>query len=230
MQLPGVPKRRFPWSYVIAWACVPLSLAVALYLWPNAGTSTAANDSVTISSGPRVLVYGDSISNVARPEVNAALGTRYALTTRVHVGTTHGLSNALREQVALTDPDAVIVELGTSYALAGDEGWQQDFDAILDTVRPINCVAFVTVSPAADQAFSRAHAHEQRDVAAQWNAALKSAVQSDSHFHLVDWGSAATLAPGFVDDGTHPTDKGKVWLIAQYRNVLDQQCHLAITP
>jgi hypothetical protein len=214
---------------VIAWLCVPVALLVGLRVWPNAGTSPAASNTTTTSEGPRVLIFGDSISQVASPDVNAALGTSYELTTSATYQSTRGIGKALGEQLARTRPKAIIVELGSDAALLGNEAWQQDLEAILATVRPIACVAFVTVSPAEDYYFTVITHKRPRNIATQWNAALKRAVRRDPHFHLVDWAAVATSEVGFVYDGIHPTKQGKAWLISQYRTVLDQQCRLAIT-
>jgi hypothetical protein len=205
---------------VIAWLCVPVVLVVALHRWPTTDTSPAPRDTTTTSSGPRVLIFGDSISQVASPDVNAALGTRYKLTTNARYRSTRGTE---------ARPDAAIIELGSDAALLGTQSWQPDLDAILATVRPVACVAFVTVSPVEDYYFTTLTHQRPRNIAAKWNAALRAAVGRDPHFHLVDWAAVATPEAGFVYDGTHPTELGRAWLVAQYRKVLDQQCRLAFT-
>lgn len=223
-----VMRRRWWRCYhAISWACVPLTALIALHVWPTTGSPSTAETTDTAAStlGPRVLIYGDSISRVASVAVNADLGRSYALTTHVHIGTLGIVPQGLAHEIATNDPQAVIVELGTGDALDGDRGWRAHLDAIIDTVRPVGCVGFVTVSPAIDGYFA-AGGHARRDIAVQWNAAVSAAVRDTPTFHLVDWAGAVTIAPKLVYDGTHPNQQGQQWLISQYRDVLDRQCRL----
>jgi hypothetical protein len=214
--------------YVIAWGSVALLLLAGPRLWPGPGNPGAATNNQTASDGPRVLIFGDSISVVAAPDVNAALGTRYALTTQASArSTTQGSDKALAAAIARTNPQAVIVELGSDAALYGAETWRQDLDGILQTVASISCVAFVTVSPVEDYYYVVTTRKPPLNIAPQWNAKLEAVARLNPNFHLVDWGSASGDLPSSSDlvyDGTHPNEKGRAWLIAEYSRVLDEEC------
>lgn len=175
-------------------------VAVAFAGGPSAGESALArrSDSEPIA---RVVVLGDSITYLSEAAIHAALDPAYT----VEVNGIPGIEVAGQQSSALeyaqTQPDVVIVNLGTNDVGARRDPSDviSDLGAMASEFDPTSCVVLVTLTtrvPSDD--------FEQRAAAVnQW-------IRSQQH--VADWDSAlATTDPPtqLTTDTVHPSVEGQ---------------------
>lgn len=167
--------------------------------------------------GPRVTVAGDSITELSRSAIVAALEDRYEVRVDGFSGRTiAGVLPALAEQVA-TGPDVAVVNLGTNDMKEANRAVGPDVDRMLETVAGVPCVEVVTVNTAA-------HAPDGTPVGASINDRLRAAAAAGS-VHLVDWNAAVAQDPALVvADGIHPNARGQRWIARAIRDAIATDC------
>lgn len=172
--------------------------------------SIAANP---VSTGPRLAIFGDSITVISSLRLVKAFGEKY----RLSIDARHGVRTAgiepIIEAAAEVPPDVVVFNLGTNDATCGKKCAElrdvPEFDASLVQRRfvrfyglfpPSTCVIFVNIN-----------AHNP-----MWgpaNAAKLNAFLANFP-HVVDWNGA--WQPGWFDKqgDPHPNAQGQEALVA----------------
>jgi lysophospholipase L1-like esterase len=151
--------------------------------------------------GPRVMITGDSVTELASGALRDRLVDEYAVTFRYQGGQTiHDMVDELEGQVVNQAgvPTAAIVNLGTNDVVQSNPLWRQHFDEMLAVLEPVGCVNLVTVNELL---------RDSHPIAAAINAAIDEAVAADpERFHRVEWNVDWTgeMGPGDPDDpGPH---------------------------
>jgi hypothetical protein len=174
--------------------------------------------------GPKVGIVGDSITNLLRPDLKSAVGSKYRYVVKARDGMRIDQQlDALRSVLHAGDPPMrLIVNLGTNDVLQGRSDALANLDHELQLLADVDCVILVTINPNAD--------HSGTHLAETLNDAMKSAVASLPNLHLLDWAGLLAADPerahqwlsGF--DAVHPTASGSQALAARYRQALDHDC------
>ena len=163
------------------------------------------------SSGPHVLIGGDSITADASLAITAQLNGYYDTDVQATAGNTFGQQVPVIETEITKDspaPQDYIINLGTNDALNSAFGnpptdWVDPLNSLLSVTSSAGCVVFFTVNTAADGG-------NGTTVALQINAEIAGLVRSNpSHFEEVDWNGLAHANPGWLQsDGIHPNATG----------------------
>jgi len=190
-------------------------VAAAVWLWPR-------------SSGPRVVIVGDSITVFAHDEISHALRGHYSVTTSAVFGQRiDEMLPALRHDLT-KHPRAVVLNLGTNDVLQArlHPDWQTGYRAMISMVSHVPCVALTTIStllttsPILDTA-------AEPQVASEINAAIVKTAASHRNVHVIDWNQAVHGPNGLsllIPDRVHPSDAGSRVLAVEIRHILDSNC------
>jgi len=178
------------------------------------------------SAKPKVVLLGDSITDMSSPVLQDALGNRYSLVIS-------GVPNARADDrepdvpaLAATKPDQVVINLGTNDLLKNaslDEA-VASLTRIGGSFTSASCVHLVTLNESMVD-FNQPDLH-QRSVTL--NERLR-ALAAEHGWHVIDWNAAAQAyeATGEKDgplstDTVHPTaEKGQHILAEEYRHGLE---------
>jgi lysophospholipase L1-like esterase len=165
---------------------------------------------------PKVTIAGDSITELSRPALLAALTDRYRVRIDAFSGHTIAqVTPALVSQVA-SGPDVAIVNLGTNDMDQENPNWEPALDRMLATVAPVPCVELVTI-------YDGRHSPAGANIGTEINSRF-AGVASGS-VHLVDWNAAVHRDPGLIGtDGIHPVLEGQRWLARALRDAIDTDC------
>jgi hypothetical protein len=157
-----------------------------------------------LTPGTTVYVVGDSITSLSQASIVSALTTAgYQPTIRATPGVKIGQAQNVVSTLALNQPWAWIIELGTDDAGANDNVWSEPFLAEWSAVSSAPCVVYVTVSPRAGP------------VAQQIDSSIERLARTHSNVHVLDWGDIEYQNPAWVTaDGIHPTAAGQAALAA----------------
>ena len=186
--------------------------------------AAAAGCSHPTSSGPRVVVAGDSITALAQPAISSALEPRYSVTYLFRIGArTAQVVPLIQADLRRNGtPSALVENLGTNDALQASERSDQpsSWDQLLPTLEPIRCVVLTTVNTVADVRGSG-------DRAAGIDARIAMLAASDPRkYKVVDWNglisslSARELSTYLLPDLIHETATGARWIAAGDRAAL----------
>ena len=95
--------------------------------------------------GRRIVIAGDSITELSRPAIVAALARRDEVRVDGYSGhTIGGVLPALAAQVA-TRPDVAVVNLGTNDMVKEHRAWQPDLERMLHLVADVPCAVVFTI-------------------------------------------------------------------------------------
>ena len=166
---------------------------------------------------PRVTVAGDSITELSRARILAALTDRYRVRVDAHTGYTIArLTPAIREQMA-THPDVAVVNLGTNDMNRDNPSWRADLDRMLALLAGVPCVEVFTV-------YDGHHPPVHANIGTRINERLAAAAATGS-VHLVDWNAAVEHDPTMVvADGIHPDLAGQRWIANALRERIRADC------
>ena len=190
-------------------------VAVAVRLWPR-------------SSGPRVVIVGDSITVFAHDEISHALRGHYSVTTSAVFGQRiDEMLPALRHDLT-KHPRAVVLNLGTNDVLQGrlHPDWQTGFRTMISMVSHVPCVVLTTISTVTTTSPIPDAAAEPQ-VASEINGAILKTAASHPNVHVIDWNQAVNGPNGLsllIPDRVHPSDAGSRVLAVQIRHTLDSSC------
>lgn len=162
------------------------------------------------AGSPRVAVMGDSITSLSSPSLHEALDVDHRTRIMAATGITFAGSRYAAADLGATDPDVVVVALGTN------DVWNEvplptilaDMDQVLSDF-PAACVVMTTVNEHTVGARSGAGVLFDNAVAHQLNGQIRS-----RPVRLADWDAAANADPDvYLDAGTiHPTETGqRLW-------------------
>jgi lysophospholipase L1-like esterase len=145
-------------------------------------------------SPPEVALVGDSLLNEATDEAEAA--SDEDVTIRSFPGITVAQGAGLVDEAVATDPDVLVVELGTNDAMGRTD--LGSIDAVLDSAGGVECVVWVTVA-------------ERHEGAREINAHLAEQADARDNLRLVRWDQEVADHPEwYVQDGIHHTEAGQV--------------------
>lgn len=167
--------------------------------------------------GRRITVIGDSITELSRPAIVAALARRDEVRVDGFSGhTIRGALRALAAQVA-THPDVAVVNLGTNDMVDEHRAWEPDLGRMLKLVTGVPCVEVFTV-------YDGAHVPPGANIGTSINERLASAAAAGS-IHLIDWNAAVHRDPGLVvADEIHPDLRGQRWIARSIRSAIAADC------
>lgn len=172
-------------------------------------------------SGPRTAIVGDSITVLSTPDIEADIASNYAY----QVQATNGYTIAQGEgelNTVDTDPAGspvdVVINLGTNDAVQHNPNWQTDWNNLIAEAQPAGCVILTTLRPILDY-------QQSVPIAADINAEIANLVQSDPHFHELDWATFSDDNPQDLSyDGVHPNAQGQADLASLVSDALHQDC------
>jgi hypothetical protein len=181
------------------------------------------------TSGTKVGVVGDSITNYATPQVEATLAPTY----HYAVGSTPGINlkdargTWVRPMVG-THPEVLVVELGINSAR---DGWDSTdlphLEGVLKDVRTVPCVVWV-VPDALDTSYydnqgtSAPTLHER---ILQFKASLEKRLPANPNVHLAYWGAQERTHPAWYgDDGLHNSNRGETAYATYVKNAITTYC------
>jgi lysophospholipase L1-like esterase len=192
---------------LLALAAVGLQAAVA-----------CATEETTYSGAahaPKVAVIGDSITWMSADAIHDTLDPSYAVEITGVVGATarlqvHGTDIPEFHQAAATEPDIVIINLGTNDTDESAEDILDDLSRARALFPSAACYVPVTLTTHGVGTF-----RSSSKAALYVNQVLPRE-------HLADWASAVDAHPSLVGpDGVHPTGDGSVALAALYKSAAD---------
>lgn len=184
---------------------------------PSAGTESVNGEFVGTRGGRRVVVVGDSITELSRDAIVAALEDRAEVRVDGFSGRRiAGVLPHLADAVA-TSPDVAVVNLGTNDMLDEHEAFGPDLDRMLGLAGRVPCAVVVTIHDGV-------HEPVDANIGTAINEHLRAAAATGS-IHLVDWNAAVHRDPGLVvDDGIHPNTRGQRWIADAIRDAIRSDC------
>jgi hypothetical protein len=170
----------------------------------SGGTSPApANAAVDVA------IIGDSISEIATPDLTRAL-RQYNLYIDA-VGGTKMAEHLAKIEHLETDGQSRdwVIELGTNDVLSDNPNWEADFANEVAALQAQSCVVLVTVNP------------RLGSISLAINEAIAGAVAAHPNFHALDWGSIElNKSKWLLTDGIHPSKSGSAELARLARRAI----------
>ena len=203
---------------------LPLVVALAAACAGSDGTEgrpaarkAADHGYVGRAGAPRVVLAGDSITELSRARILATLEDRYRVRVNASSGRRiAGVTPAIARQLA-THPDVAVVNLGTNDMDRENPRWRADLDRMLALVARVPCVEVFTI-------YDGDHPPAGANIGTRINARLAAAAASGS-LHLIDWNAAVHRDPSLVvADGIHPGESGQRWIAASIRDGIRADC------
>ena len=156
-----------------------------------------------LSSGPRLLMIGDSIfAGVSRRYSNMACERLVPLGWQVAVEAERGrfidLGLRIVKQKLPQGFDAAVLFLGTNYGKKQDV-YQEYLDKILDELAPRPVIILT--------------ATEYKPFMREVNAVIEEEVRTRDNLWLVDWREISKTPGALWKDGIHPVDEGNALLM-----------------
>jgi lysophospholipase L1-like esterase len=143
----------------------------------------AACSSSSASHKPEVVVVGDSITYLSKPQIEHTLGATYDVDVQAIPGKRIvQMLPALRTALK-SDPFAVVENLGTNDAIQARAGydWKKYWDELISTTRNTHCVVLTTIGSGAD-------AYGAGTIGTAINTDITSLVAKDPEkYKEVDW-------------------------------------------
>ena len=171
--------------------------------------SSGVTSPTTATSAINVAIIGDSISQIATPDLTRAL-RQY----NVYVDAVGGSLMAehlakIQRVVSEGQTTDWVIELGTNDALRENPTWASDFTNEVAALQAQTCVVFVTINPRFGV------------IGDGINQAIESAVAAHPNFHSLDWGDIQLNKPQWLQsDGIHPTKSGSAELAKLERKAI----------
>jgi 2-succinyl-5-enolpyruvyl-6-hydroxy-3-cyclohexene-1-carboxylate synthase len=151
---------------------------------------------------PSIDVIGDSITEIAAPEIAAALANDNSDIIGSPGTTIAQNLDTIKLARVLHPARDYVIELGTNDVGRNNQNWVSDFAAEVSILAREPCVALVTVGT---------HTPGNDAIAAGLDRAMLSTAQSRPHFHIIRWGSIEYQDPAWLRwDKVHPTTAGAV--------------------
>jgi lysophospholipase L1-like esterase len=172
-------------------------------------------------NGPRTGIVGDSITVLSTPDIESDIASNYAYQVQANNGYTiaqgEGELNTI-DTDSEGPPVDVVINLGTNDALQQNPNWQTDWNNLIAEADPAGCVILTTLRPILDF-------HQAVPIAEDLNGAIATLVQSDPHFHELDWATFSDENPQDISsDGVHPNAQGQADLASMIYWDLHQYC------
>lgn len=223
---PGTPKPADLGPRRLWLIAVLFGLVSSLVLGATVVLATRSSSPDAAEPTERVVLLGDSITELSGSTLEERLGDRWALLVDGQSGATVAQRIPAAERAAADDPRQVIVNLGTNDVTllldpAASVGQLRD---LLDLFPDAACLHVVTVGEGIE-INGRRYAEE----AAAYNEGLRSLAAADPRITVLDWDAALRLdeqvngtAPDdLLYDTVHPTARGEKVLAALYASALE---------
>jgi lysophospholipase L1-like esterase len=169
----------------------------------------------------RVVLLGDSITELGESTLEARLGDRWALLVDGQSGATVAQRLPAAERAADDDPRQVVVNLGTNDVtlLLDPAASVAQMRDLLDLFPDAACLHVVTVGEGIE-----INGRRYADEAAAYNEGLRSLAAADPRVTVLDWDAAlhadeeanGTASDELLHDTVHPTVRGEEVLAALY--------------
>jgi hypothetical protein len=161
------------------------------------------------SSSPQdVAVVGDSITVLVEDRLQR---TDQRWDIEATVGATAQQMRPAAAQLASTEQDQAVVNLGTNDALLGvpTSTTTEHLQAIVGGFADAECVHLVTISTSLPASGVAAGSAAQR-----LNEWMRSGAEGDERIHLVDWDAEVARSGDLLrPDGIHPNERGRARLV-----------------
>lgn len=175
------------------------------------------------AAGPRVAVLGDSITQHTTTKVHQVLDAEWSVSVRGFGGLRTDQLLPTAEKYALTDPDQVVINLGSNDAGQSRSAAATitDLQSMIDLFPGADCVHLVTITTSSSIIDMTLGGHVL-------NAAIRAWPATDPRVRVIDWSDAlathlAAGQPGasWTLDRIHPTGAGKTALATMVRDSLE---------
>lgn len=175
------------------------------------------------AAGPRVALFGDSITQHTTTKVHQVLDANWSVSVRGFGGLRTDQLLPMAEKYALTAPDQVVINLGSN-----DAGQSRptadtlaDLQSMIDLFPTADCVHLVTITTNSSIIDMTLGGHAL-------NAAVRAWPATDPRVRVIDWSDAlathlAAGQPGasWTMDRIHPAGAGKTALAAMIEDSLE---------
>lgn len=173
-------------------------------------------------SGPRVALVGDSITDGARNELDAALGDAYELEIVGRFGKRTEEVEPEVAALATSTPSAVVINLGTNDVLqrVPTERAAASLDRMVAALGEADCVLVVTINESMTVSGT-----SFTDGARALNARIEQIADAHDNASVVDWNAAIDDHGGndeLTSDTFHPSAAGRAVLADAYRDAVDR--------
>ena len=172
-------------------------------------------------AGQRVAIVGDSVTRLAREEIDEALVDEFRVDIQVRDGKRiDEMLPVLHHQLSgpTGPPEVVIVNLGTNDAVQGYDGWPAGFDEVVAATQSVTCVLLVTIAESTN-------AYGKDGTAAAINDRIRATASEHANVHVVDWNEVvATRGLEVSLEGIHPTPLGEQIIADLYRSGIEAGC------
>lgn len=178
------------------------------------------------SSGQKVAVVGDSITDYSEPQIEAALSRDSRYVEGVPGINLPDGRKQLVQPVVSTDPDVVVVELGINSAR---EAWVSDdahqIDLIMRDLADVPCVVWVTPTALEPSYYDHLGDGTIKSRIEQMRKSVARRLPTYPNLRLADFGATQGQHPEwFQEDHLHPNTAGQKALAAFVAQVVADAC------
>lgn len=172
-------------------------------------------------SGPRVVLVGDSITDVSRTEFDVALGDAYDVEVIGRFGKRTDEVVTDVEALAASPPSAVVINLGTNDVLQGVPAEQAaaSLERMAGLVDRADCLVLVTINESMS-----VNGTSYTDGAEALNERIEQIADDHGNASVLDWNAVIDDHGGNDEvtwDTYHPSDAGRKVLADAYRDAID---------
>jgi lysophospholipase L1-like esterase len=222
---PGTPSPADVGPRRLWLIAVLFGLVSSLVLATTVVLVTRSSEPAGVQPTERVVLLGDSITELSEPTLEARLGDRWALLVDGRSGATVAQRLPAAERAATDDPRQVVVNLGTNDVtlLLDPAGSVAQMRELLDLFPDATCLHVVTVGEGIE-----INGRRYDTEAAAFNEGLWSLAAADPRITVLDWDAALRAeetrgaAPDdLLHDTVHPTARGEEVLASLYASGLE---------
>ncbi|MFN8050512.1 MAG: SGNH/GDSL hydrolase family protein [Acidimicrobiales bacterium] len=169
-----------------------------------------------LGSGKSVVLFGDSLTLLVTPGVVKAAGSDFDVTSTATWGLRIDEELDPAAKVAGSDPDQVVVNLGTNNVLQRHDTTAsiEDLKALVDTFTDVRCVHLVTINEQINRLGEDFHSE-----AAAINSAIREIAARRLDTDVIDWNQIVIdhAADNIMSEDTvHPNAAGVALLADAY--------------
>lgn len=202
---------------------VILGVGVAILVIVLLAVRLAYGPTFAQEDGPKVLVIGDSITDLGQQELKDELDAEYSLSLdgKTSFRTDEQLPSA--ERWSTRDFTQVVINLGTNDVIQGTSPSDAaaNLEAMAQLFPTATCIHVVTVNE-----LIPAEANPVADeLARELNDQIRTLPSRNPRVRVIDWAAIVNeekaLGVDLTIDGVHPSDEGYVLLAQAYSEALD---------
>lgn len=214
-------KRSVRGSLILALVCLQFAVG---------GNHALGEPPRPTATKPKVICFGDSITNRGYPKILAKLVAVDAINAGVGGNSTAKALRRLKKDVLTREPDVVVVQFGTNdlradadHAYVPVAQFRANLESIVDQCRTQNAtIVLCTLPPIDHKAFFTRHEREPFDALGGLGTLITNyrdaarQVANDRQVTLVDLNSLLAKQPSWMShDGVHPSAAGNA-IIAKH--------------